>query len=123
MLMSRWRLRAAGNEDRELAARLAGEALFEIRSLAVRAGRHPDEGPAAEVVDEIDAWAKFCTELLAASGTRRRRRLGDLCSPRERALTERPMSHVWNVSGPERRAWILRQVDRSGLGWTPPPSL
>ncbi|MFF0413930.1 hypothetical protein ACFYUY_26260 [Kitasatospora sp. NPDC004745] len=51
MLMSRWRLRAAGNEDRELAARLAGEALFEIRSLAVRAARHPDEAPAAGVVD------------------------------------------------------------------------
>jgi hypothetical protein len=33
---------------------------------------------------------------------------------------ERPFIHTWRAAGPEGRKWILEQVQRHNLTWTPP---
>jgi hypothetical protein len=38
-------------------------------------------------------------------------------------MEERPMAYRWAVLGPERRAWVLKRVERAGFRWTPPPPL
>ncbi|MDT9697374.1 hypothetical protein [Streptomyces sp. P17] len=123
MLISRGRLRAEEIDDRELAASLANEALLEIRLLVTRTKTRPEEFPPDEAIDRINDLVGFSREMLAVSRPHRWRPSRGTPSRREQALSERPMSYRWNTSGPERRAWILRHVDRAGLRWTPPPPL
>lgn len=118
-----WACRAGQIDDRELAAFLAGEALLEIRVLARRAKMQPEDVSPAEAVDLINDMANFCHEMLAVSRPHRWRPSRGTPSRREQAMSDRPMSYRWNTSSPERRAWILRHIDRFGLRWTPPPPL
>jgi hypothetical protein len=106
-------------DDRVLAAYLTAAALLEIRALAGRA-RHDGADP-----DEVLARIRFLADLCDGMplGPQSRPSRGRRASERERALRERPMSHVWQVSGPEKREWMLREIDRIGYAWTPPPPL
>ncbi|MFD7551970.1 hypothetical protein [Streptomyces sp. NPDC059816] len=124
MLIPRGRTRAEEIDDRALAASLANEALLEIRLLITRAKTRPGELSSGEAIDRIHDLVGFSREMLAVSRPHRWRpsRRGTP-SRREQALLDRPMSYRWNTSGPERRAWILRHVDREGLRWTPPAPL
>jgi hypothetical protein len=120
MVMSRRRARAGEIDDTELAGFLAGEALVEIRILAIRARQHPDDLPPGVAADKISDWADFSRDMLGVSRSRRRRPSRGTPRMREQAMSERPMSYRWNTCGPERRAWIMGRIDRAGLRWTPP---
>ncbi|MFF3252718.1 hypothetical protein [Actinacidiphila glaucinigra] len=123
MLISRLRTRARGIDDRELAALLADRALWEIRVLAVDARSQTGEDSSAEAVEKINNWADFCHAMLGVSKKHHWRPSRGTPSRREQAMLDRPMSYRWTVSSPERRAWIVRQIDSAGFDWTPPPPL
>ncbi|MCQ8773059.1 hypothetical protein [Streptomyces telluris] len=111
--------------DTELAAFLAHEALLAIRVLARRAKMSPHENSSAEVIEQINELAEFCSDMQAAATPRPRRpsRGRPIPSRREQAMHDRPMIYPWNAAGEERRAWILGRIDEAGYQWTPPPAL
>nr|WSX75537.1 hypothetical protein OH826_17605 [Streptomyces sp. NBC_00899] len=116
--------RAGEIDDRKLAAYLAAMALLEIRSLAGRARRLPDEVSAADTFDRIRFLADLCENLpLSARPRSRQSSRRKPVSTHERAMRERPMSWNWNTAGPEKRAWILSHIEQAGYPWTPPPPL
>ncbi|WKX72536.1 hypothetical protein [Streptomyces sp. XD-27] len=106
-----------------MAALLADRALWEIRILAVHARRQAEEDSSAEAVEKINNWADFRHAMLGISKPHRWRPSRGTPSRREQVMLDRPMSYRWNVSSPERRAWIVRQIDSAGFRWTPPPPL
>lgn len=112
-------------DDRRLAAYLSAMAFMEIRGLAGRARRGLGRMTPVEALERIRFLADLCDNMPLSPAPRRRRkaRNGGRMSPRERAMRERPMSYVWAVSGPEKRAWIIGHIERAGWSWTPPPPL
>ncbi|MFD4908325.1 hypothetical protein [Kitasatospora purpeofusca] len=107
-----------------MAAHLAIQAFIEIRSLAGRARRSPEEVSSAETLDRIRLLADLGHNLPVGDAPRARRPApGKPDSRWERAMRERPMSWLWNTAGPEKRTWILSHVEKIGLQWTPPPPL
>ncbi|MFI2211316.1 hypothetical protein [Streptomyces sp. NPDC020141] len=110
-------------DDRELASYLASEALLELRRLASRAERLPEGASAREHTARIRELAEFAQAMLALSVSPPRQPAHGTPTRRDQAMWERPMSYRWGVLAPERRAWVLRRVERAGLSWTPPPPL
>ncbi|MFI0719882.1 hypothetical protein [Streptomyces sp. NPDC021224] len=107
-------------DDRELAAYLTAVALGQIRALAGRARR--EGADPAEALSRIRFLADLCDNM--PLGPRRRRPAGARRpSAYDRAVRERPMSYVWQVSGPEKREWMHREIERAGFRWTPPPPI
>ncbi|MFI9331118.1 hypothetical protein ACIGZJ_26710 [Kitasatospora sp. NPDC052868] len=107
-----------------MAAHLAIQAFIEIRSLAGRAQRPPEEVSSAETLDRIRLLADLGHNLPVGDAPRARRPTrGKPDSRRERAMRERPMSWLWNTASPEKRTWVLSHVVEIGLQWTPPPPL
>ena len=88
-------------EDWVLGALLRDRAMLEIRSLMVRPG---------QVEDERCARAYF---------------LANLCDnmpflPGPSRDGQRRFAYAWRTVVPKGREWILEQVQRYGLTWTPP---
>jgi hypothetical protein len=111
--------------DREVAALLSAMAFVEIRYLAGKARRMPEDQPIDDVLKRIRFLADLCHNLPGVSRPRRWRpsRRGDYRNSRERAMSRRPMSYTWNTAGSEGQAWMLRHIEDYGLRWTPPPPL
>jgi hypothetical protein len=109
-------------DDRTLAAYLTAMALLEIRALAGRAGRAPEVADPAEALARIRFLADLC-ENMPLGPPRRRSRTTGRTFGRDRSMRERPMSYVWQISGPEKRQWMEREIERAGFQWTPPPPL
>lgn len=107
-------------DDRELAAYLTAIALVQIRSLAGRAGRA--EADPAEALSRIRFLADLC-DTMPLGPPQRRPRSSRRPSAYDRAVRERPMSYVWQVSGPEKREWMHHEIERAGFRWTPPPPI
>ncbi|MEY9876927.1 hypothetical protein ABH931_006440 [Streptacidiphilus sp. MAP12-33] len=111
-------------DDRDLAAHLAIQAFIEIRYLASRARRLPEELSSDDTLDRIRLLADLGHNLPVGTWPRARRPArGTQDGRRERAMRERPMSWLWNTAGPEKSAWIVSHVENAGLRWTPPPPL
>lgn len=111
--------------DRDIAALLAAMAFTEIRHLAGRPQRGEQDTSHDEVLDRIRFLANLSHNLPGVARPRARRpsRQGKPIGSFDQAMTERPMSWVWNTAGPDARAWMLRHIEQAGRSWTPPPPL
>jgi hypothetical protein len=115
---------AAEIDDRDLARILVAAALLEIRSTAGRAldravgSRQPDDA-----LKHVRFLANLCDNMPISRPGLWKPSRRKAPSRREQAMLDRPMMYTWNTAGPEGQAWILQQIERWGLRWTPPPPL
>ena len=89
--------------DRDIAALLAAMAFTEIRHLAGRPQREAQDTSHDEVLDRIRFLADLSHNLPGVARPRARRpsRGGRPIGSFDQAMTERPMSWVWNTAGPD----------------------
>lgn len=79
--------------------------MLEIRALAVNRTPTP-AWPDEDYVASIYSLANMCDNFP--------------CLPRPQRGDERPFAWAWATIGPEGRKWVLGQVERYHLVWTPP---
>lgn len=84
---------------------LRAVAMLEIRALAVNRAPTP-AWPDEDYVASIYRLSNMCDNFLYV--------------PRPRNDGQRPFAWAWNTIGSDAQKWVLLQVERYRLVWTPP---
>jgi hypothetical protein len=95
----------AAIDDWRLGAILRAVAMLEIRALAVNRAPTP-AWPAEDYVQSIYRLANMCDNFPY--------------EPRSRNDGKRPFAWAWKTIGSDAQQWVLLQVERYQLVWTPP---
>lgn len=108
--------------DRDVAGFLAYRSLIQIRALASRARRAPDEAAKDAALEEIRYLADLVHNV-PLGPPRPRSRPHRPLSRRDRAMRDRRMTWTWETAGERGRRWILDRLAEDGYRWVPPPPL